>query len=173
MVQRQVRISSIKNCQSWLTFKGRTVKYHLNAFRNKNRRRICTSLLTSLGYSSFHERFWYWGDWKNIIHLGAMLSHLNPIIIWISAFNFRIQYLFLLLKTGQSAVMLDQEAFLKMSSDDHLLLPNIVCLIQILLAWFKNLKLCFKISHINVVMIKKNNDFLKNFSKAVFTRLNI
>ena len=138
VVQSQIRISSITNCQSWLSFKGRTAKHYLNAFSNNSEdiQRLCTSLLTSLVYSTFHEPFWYWGDWKNIIQLTAMQPLSNSSVLSACAFNFSIQYLFFAKEMPKCSNTWSMKHFIKC-------IQKIIFCPLIMFLWFKT-SLCFK-----------------------------
>lgn len=164
VVQRQVRIRSITNCQSWLIFKGRrTVKHHLNAFSNKKKRQTKNLYLSAyfswtLSMNQFDTEMTEKTSfiWVVCYHIWTPVSS-EPVHL-ISESN-----IYSLQKRCQNAVMLDLGSILKSKlcvencavKDDNLLLQNTVWLIKILFSLFKNLKLCFKISHINAMMIEK------------------
>lgn len=89
----------------------------------QQQQRLCTSLLTSLGSSPFHELFQYQGDWTNIVQLTARRSFSNSNTLPACALHLWIQYLFLvreMLKCSNTWSM----RLCRLCSKDHFLLPN-------------------------------------------------
>lgn len=138
VVQSQIRISSITNCQSGLTFKGRTAEHYLNAFSSNNKRQTKTLHLSAHlpGLSPFPWTFWYWGGWKHIIQLTAMRSLSNSNILPACAFHFRIQYLFFAKEMPKCSNTWSMKHFKKSAQ-------KILFCSLIMFVWFK-ISLCFK-----------------------------